>query len=121
MRLHADIALAVGLAALPLAGRAEGARLVLDCVSEDGRATHFVVAPVSTDASGKGPIEVTRDGTTLPGLAASDHGPFQYGTESDHYALLFEGETADGRLAVQLHHATATRSTLTPYICEARP
>lgn len=109
------------LALLPLAAHAEGARTVFDCVAEDGTATRFVIAPVALDATGKGAIEVSRDGESYPGVAASAHGPFQFGTDSQHYALLFEGETEDGRLRMRLHHATATTSSLTPYTCETNP
>lgn len=110
------IALALALA-LPGAGLAEGARLDLVCTA-NGATTRFTIAPRETDASGKGPITVTRDGIRFDGLAASDHGPFQFGTDTDHYALLFEGETDDGRLRVTLHHANASGSTLTPFTCE---
>lgn len=117
MSRGAHIALGLALA-LPGPGLAEGARLTLRCTAATGATTQVTIAPRETDAGGKGPITVTRDGESFEGLAASDHGPFQFGTDADHYALLFEGETDDGRLAVTLHHANASGSTLTPYTCE---
>jgi len=110
-------ALALTLA-LPTAATAEGGRIVLDCVGEDGTATTFVIAPAKTDATGKGPIEVTYEGRTYPGVTSSDRGPFQFGTDDEHFAILIQGPTDDGTLAVQLHHARGSSSTLTPYTCE---
>jgi hypothetical protein len=106
------------LALLPLAAHAEGARLLFDCVGDDGSTARFVISPDATDASGKGRIEVSYRGETYPGVAASDHGPFQFGTETEHFALLIEGVTDDGKLTAHLHHATATSSILIPYTCE---
>lgn len=109
------VMLALGL---PAAALAEGARIVFDCAGADGATTRVIVAPLATDAGGKGPIRVTFDGKTYDGVAASDRGPFQFGTDTEHFALLVEGEADGGRLKVELHHATATSSTLTPFTCE---
>lgn len=117
MSRAAHIALGLALA-LPASGLAEGARLELSCNDTTGVTTHFTIAPRETDASGKGPITVTRDGESFEGLAASDHGPFQFGTDTDHFALIIEGETDTGQLTVTLHHASATKSTLTQFTCE---
>ncbi|OIP83451.1 MAG: hypothetical protein AUK37_07270 [Rhodobacterales bacterium CG2_30_65_12] len=113
----AAVALMLGLG-LPAAANAEGARIVFDCTGADGTITRFVVAPVETDATGKGPIRVIFSGKTYDGVAASNRGPFQFGTEAEHFALLIEGEADGGGLKAQLHHATATASTLTPFTCE---
>jgi hypothetical protein len=107
-----------GLLALPAAAAAEGARLVFDCTGPDGTAARFVIAPQDVDAAGRGPASVTYDGEIYEGLASSHRGPFQFGTDTDHFALLIHAETAGGRLAVELHHATETSSTLTPFTCE---
>ncbi|GKY88979.1 hypothetical protein [Sinisalibacter aestuarii] len=117
IRLAAAL-LATATAPLATAAMAEGARLVFDCTGDDGAGISFIVAPLHTDPSGKGPIEVTYRGETYPGVAASDHGPFQFGTDTEHFALLVHGMTEDGRLDMQLHHAGAGGSTLTPYTCE---
>lgn len=106
------------LAALPLTAHAEGGRLVFDCTSEAGHAEQFVVAPAEVDENGRGPIVVTYRGTDYDGVASSFRGPFQFGTDTDHFALLIEGETTDGALSVTLHHATETTSKLTPFTCE---
>lgn len=114
---RASVALILALA-LPGAATAEGARVIFDCTGADGAISRFIVAPLHTDPTGKGPIRVTYGGTTYDGVAASDLGPFQFGTETDHFALLILGEADGARLKVQLHHATATTSTLTPFTCE---
>jgi len=111
------LALAGGLA-LPGAGLAEGARLTFDCTGADGTPARFVIAPQEVDAAGRGPATVTYDGEVYDGLASAHQGPFQFGTETDHFALLIQGETPDGRLTVQLHHATETTSILIPFTCE---
>lgn len=112
---HAALALAL---VLPGLAAAEGARRVFACETGDGTIARFVIEPLTIDATGKGPIRVTYGETTYDGVSASDRGPFQFGAGSEHFALLFHGETDDGRLAAQLHHATAHSSTLTSMICE---
>ncbi|RME17101.1 MAG: hypothetical protein D6801_04155 [Alphaproteobacteria bacterium] len=111
-------ALALALALPATAAWAEGASRVFLCENDAGR-TRIEIIPVRIDDAGKGEIEVVRDGTLFLGVTASDHGPFQFGTATEHFALLIEGTTDDGRLKAKLHHATSSgTSTLTPYICE---
>lgn len=113
-------AAALCLASLALPGglHAEGARQVFSCTGADGAAVEFVIAPESLDDLGRGPIVVSYDGESFPGVASSHRGPFQFGTETDHFALLIQGATSDGTLVVNLHHATDTTSTTTPFTCE---
>lgn len=114
-RLSAALVLALGLPGL---ATAEGARLVVTCTGTGGATTVFTIAPTHTDDTGKGQIEVTWEGESYDGVTSSDRGPFQFGTDTDHYALLINGDTDDGRLDVTLHHAGPSGSTLTPYTCE---
>lgn len=118
------IALALALA-LPATGHAEGARRVFACTGEDGTQTEITIAPSETDATGKGDIEVTRDGTAYAGIASSETGPYQFGTDTDTYTLIIDGTTDDGRLTAKIHHVSLTddpdtpfQMTLTPFTCE---
>lgn len=120
-KLLLTLALAAALPAAltAAAARAEGARIVLDCThNATGAADSFTIAPVQTDATGKGRITVSRGGETFDGVAASSTGPFQFTAHGEHFALLFNGALDDGRLSVTLHHATAWSSTLTTMTCE---
>jgi hypothetical protein len=114
------IALALALV-LPAAALAEGAVRVFDCLADDGTATRFTLTPVAVDAAGKGAIRVTRDGQTFSGRAASDHGPFQFGTDTDNFTLLVDDATADGQLRLRLHHVAVMDSTETPFAITLTP
>lgn len=120
LRLAALLGAGLVAAALLPAGRvwAEGAARVFDCTSLNAAELRLTIEPVQVDATGKGRIRVIWDGREYDGVTSSDHGPFQFGTDTDYYALLIEGTAPDGRLKAELHHATASRSTLTPYLCE---
>ena len=91
---------------------------MFECTADTGTAMRFVIDPAETDATGKGRILVTYDGATYDGVSAGDRGPFQFGNDAHHFALIIEGGAGAAGLKAQLHHATGSASTLIPLTCE---